>query len=291
LLLRHRGSFSSRKSGTNRWLTTAPRSSSVVTNWHAFSARELSALRLHRPSAIFIRAFSSDTGEKKAKGETGDVDDDETSKEIVMTPGEKVVAASRLGMWLGIGAFAAVCAYYIGKELFPTYVTESELPSFDAHASCTHICLSASVLSRRKMSPNSVFHRSFEVVRNHPDVLRLLGEPVKAYGRDHGGHREGRRNFIEHTEYQDKTDGSKRTRVRYNLEGRFGTAFCFAEVSSTLPSDEFVYVLVQDKSTGRVLTIVDNRSAMTASRLAGQNQAAAGAMSQLLTGSSQNNSK
>ena len=52
---------------------------------------------------------------------TGD-DDDETTKEIVLTPGEKVVAATRLGMWLGIGAFASVCAYYIGKELFPTYV-------------------------------------------------------------------------------------------------------------------------------------------------------------------------
>lgn len=48
--------------------------------------------------------------------------DDDTSNELVLTPGEKVVAATRLTMWVGIAAFAAVCAYYIGKELLPTYV-------------------------------------------------------------------------------------------------------------------------------------------------------------------------
>jgi len=56
---------------------------------------------------------------KKEKTSTyGGADDD--TKEIVLTPGEKVVVASRLGMWAGIFAFASVCAYYIGKELIPT---------------------------------------------------------------------------------------------------------------------------------------------------------------------------
>ena len=69
-----------------------------------------------------LRALST---EKKEGGGAGDpkkenaAGDDET-KEIVLTPGEKVVVASRLGMWAGIAAFAAVCAYYIGKELIPT---------------------------------------------------------------------------------------------------------------------------------------------------------------------------
>jgi len=65
-----------------------------------------------------LRALSTEKkegGDDKMKGEG----DDET-KEIVLTPGEKVVVASRLGMWAGIAAFAAVCAYYIGKELIPT---------------------------------------------------------------------------------------------------------------------------------------------------------------------------
>jgi mitochondrial import inner membrane translocase subunit TIM21 len=103
---------------------------------------------------------------------------------------------------------------------------------------------------------------------------------------DHGGHREGRRNFVEHTEYTSPDDGSKRTRVRYNIEGRFGNAFVFAEVSSELPDGEFVYILVQDKSNGRTQTLVDNRPAMTAARLAGNNKEAGSAMSQLLKGSS-----
>ena len=136
------------------------------------------------------------------------------------------------------------------------------------------------------MSPNRVFDRSFDIVRKDPEVLRRFGDNIKAYGRDHGGHREGRRNFIEHTNYVDEADGSKRTRVRYNLEGSYGAAFCFAEVSSAMPSGEFVYILVQDKQSGRVQTLVDNRAALTAQRLSGGNAEAASAMSQLLRGSS-----
>ena len=135
-----------------------------------------------------------------------------------------------------------------------------------------------------KMSPNRVFDRSFEAVRSDPEIQRRYGDALKAYGRDHGGHREGRRNFIEHLEYVDQQDGTKRTRVRYNVEGRFGDAFVFAEVSSDQPSGEFVYILVQDKSNGRTHTVVDNRAAMTASRLAGDNKEASSAMAQLLTG-------
>jgi hypothetical protein len=94
--------------------------------------------------------------------------DDDTTSEIVLTPGEKVVAASRLTMWAGIAVFAAACAYYIGKELIPT-----------------------------KMSPNRVFDKAFEVVRQDPQIKQRFGDSLKAYGRDHGGHREGRRNFVE----------------------------------------------------------------------------------------------
>lgn len=39
----------------------------------------------------------------------------------------------------------------------------------------------------------------------------------------------------------DPEDGSKRTRVRFNIEGPHGNAFVFAEVSSEMPSGEFVY--------------------------------------------------
>jgi len=139
-----------------------------------------------------------------------------------------------------------------------------------------------------KMSPNRVFDRSLDLVRKHPDVTRRFGEPLKGYGRDHGGHREGRRNFVEHTKYTSPDDNSKRTRVRYNLEGRYGDAFVFAEQSADMPSGEFVYVLVQDKSNGRVFTVVDNRAAMTAQRLHSNSKETQSAMSQLLSGGGDN---
>jgi import inner membrane translocase subunit TIM21 len=207
-------------------------------------------------SSPIWRALSSQAKEEPPKKdkEGGAAEGDDT-KEIVLTPGEKVVAATRLSMWLGIFAFASVCAYYIGKELIPT-----------------------------KMSPNTVFNSASKIVRENPQVKRQYGDSLKFYGKDHGGHREGRRNFIEHTQYTSEDDGSKRTRVRFNMEGQFASAFCFAEVSSEMSSGEFVYVLVQDKQTGRVITVVDNRAAMTAQRLAGGNKETADAMKQLLGG-------
>eukprot|EP00591_Stephanopyxis_turris_P004131 CAMPEP_0195514474 /NCGR_PEP_ID=MMETSP0794_2-20130614/5847_1 /TAXON_ID=515487 /ORGANISM="Stephanopyxis turris, Strain CCMP 815" /LENGTH=253 /DNA_ID=CAMNT_0040642727 /DNA_START=212 /DNA_END=974 /DNA_ORIENTATION=- len=192
-------------------------------------------------------------GDKGGKPNTGP--EDPTSQELVLTPGQKVVAGTRLTMWLGVGAFALACAYYIGKELLPS-----------------------------KMSANSVFDKAFDRIKENQEVMSRFGAPLKAYGRDHGGHREGRRNFIEHTEYTDKEDGSKRTRVRFNLEGQFGHAFVFAEVSSDMDSGEFVYLLVQDKRNGRVITIVDNRSALIAKRMAGGSKEGMDAFSNLLTG-------
>ena len=130
---------------------------------------------------------SGASGEKQKTTQSASPDGD--SSEIVLTPGEKVVAGTQLAFWGGALCFASVCAYYIGKELIPT-----------------------------KMSPNAIFDRASDVVRRHDDVKRRFGDPLKTYGRDHGGHREGRRNFIEHTDYVDAEDGTKRTRVRFNLE-------------------------------------------------------------------------
>lgn len=216
------------------------------------------------PTAQWNRALSSQSNDKgNAKEEStnkGEGEEDTEMKEIMLTPGQKVAAYSRLAMWVGAFGFALVCGYYIAKELIPT-----------------------------KMSPNTVFNGASEVIRNHTVVTRQYGEKLKFYGKDHGGHREGRRNFIEHTEYTNQEDGSNRTRVRFNMEGQFADAFCFAEVSSDMPSGEYVYILVQDKQTGRVITVVDNRAALTAKRLAGGSQETANAMQQLLGGGSKSN--
>lgn len=201
--------------------------------------------------------FLSSEGKAKSGSSTDKSpgENEEMSQEIVLTPGQKVVAGTRLTMWAAMAAAASCCAYYIGKELLPT-----------------------------KMSPNSVFDKSFSLIREYDEVKNRLGTPLKAYGRDHGGKREGRRNFIEHTQYTDQEDGTNRTRVRYNLEGKFGMAFVFAEVSSDMPSGEFVYVLVQDKRNGHVITVVDNRSAIAATRMAGGSKEGMDAFSKLLGG-------
>ncbi|KAL3762478.1 hypothetical protein ACHAWU_008181 [Discostella pseudostelligera] len=218
---------------------------------------------------IFLRSTSSSSGEKTTTSnnnskvnestgsEGGGSDDPSSSTEIVLTPGEKVVATTRLFFWAGAFTFASMCAYYIGKELIPT-----------------------------KMSPNTVFDKATSIVRQNEEVKRRFGDSFKTYGRDHGGHREGRRNFIEHTEYTDPDDGSQRTRVRFNLEGAYGSAFVFAEVSKDMPSGEFVYILVQDKRNGAVITVQDNRSALLAKRLAGGSQEGQDVFSRLLGGGS-----
>jgi len=135
-----------------------------------------------------------------------------------------------------------------------------------------------------KMSPNTVFDKATDIIRQNREVQQRFGEAFKTYGRDHGGHREGRRNFIEHTEYVNQDDGTKRTRVRFNLEGPYGQAFVFAEVSKDMPSGEYVYILVQDKRNGAVITVQDNRSSLLAKKLAGGDKDGQDVFSQLLSG-------
>jgi hypothetical protein len=67
----------------------------------------------HHNSYRFLAADANNDSKKKQQ-----TDAEET--QIVLTPGETVVAASRLGMWAVIAVFAAGCAYYIGRELIPT---------------------------------------------------------------------------------------------------------------------------------------------------------------------------
>ena len=82
-----------------------------------------------RSSGLAVRAFSNADGSSKqqkqqSKQSSDDskkkASDDEETSELVLTPGQQVVMAGRLTMWAGIAAFAAVCAYYIIRELMPT---------------------------------------------------------------------------------------------------------------------------------------------------------------------------
>ena len=166
---------------------------------------------------------------------------------------QKVAAGSRLLLWGGVAAFASVCGFFIFKELNPF-----------------------------GMGPSKLFNSSFDRLREDIDLGRRFGTPMKAFGRDGNRRSEGRRNFIEHTNYVSKDDGSNRIRVRYNLEGPFGDAFVFAEHSDKMNSGEFVYILVQDKRGGQIIPIVDNRSLLMSQSLSGGSEGMMDSMAKLL---------
>ena len=204
----------------------------------AAAARRLRGAEVGRPLACapaphIGRPLSGDA--KKAAAATAKAEDGADVDDLVpLTPAQKLGVGINLSAWAAGLSLAAVCAYYIVRELLPS-----------------------------RMSPNSVFDAAFAAVSGDDRVARVYGEPLKGYGRDHGGHREGRRNFIENTPYVDEKDGSKRLRVRFNIKGPYSEGFVFAEISDA--TDGFVYLMVQDKRTGRVITIQDNRLAMQAS--------------------------
>lgn len=82
-----------------------------------------STLRLLSTSGSNTNKKSDQTDAKKSTSTSKDGDgkqESSDSNEIVLTPGETVVAVSRLTMWAGIAVFATACAYYIAMELIPT---------------------------------------------------------------------------------------------------------------------------------------------------------------------------
>ncbi len=93
------------------------------------------------------------------------------------------------GTFVAVVGLISTCLYFIVTELLPT-----------------------------KMSPNTIFNRAFETIQMDPNIANHFGTPLKAYGRDHGSHREGRRNYIEHEKYTSPDDSSNRCRVRFNLQ-------------------------------------------------------------------------
>ena len=225
----------------------------------------VSSSQVRRPSRVWIGAVrrSSSKGKEGGGGASGKPEyvdgfgkEGSVSTEV-LTPGEKVKAASRLGMWTGAAVLASFCAYYIGRELFPT-----------------------------RMSPNSIMSSSWELVRNDHNVSLKYGEDLKCYGTDRGGSREGRRNFVESTNYVSKDDGSNRCRIRYNIEGGGGRnfGFVFAEVSDKMNAGEFVYILVQDRRTGGTMTILDNRAAIRAGLYGQEGGGGMDALAKLLGG-------
>eukprot|EP00611_Tribonema_gayanum_P008874 TRINITY_DN1853_c0_g1_i1.p1 TRINITY_DN1853_c0_g1~~TRINITY_DN1853_c0_g1_i1.p1 ORF type:complete len:283 (-),score=79.68 TRINITY_DN1853_c0_g1_i1:379-1227(-) len=213
------------------------------------------------PASITMRQLSSDAKESQSQkqppppqGDGGDKNIFDDEPEGPRTTGQKMKEAAQMVLLLAILGVVGVCGYFVVQELFPG-----------------------------KLSPNGLFNRAFEAMQGEPDVANHFGTPLTAYGRDHGGTREGRRHFVEHEEYKAKEDGSKRMRIRFNVEGPYGHGFVFAEGSDKLPSGEWVYLMVQDSSTGHVITLQDNR-ALIYGRASATSDAEADALTNMLGG-------
>jgi hypothetical protein len=145
---------------------------------------------------------------------------------------EGVKTASKGTLVACAAGLAVVCAYYIGKELMPD-----------------------------KLGPNSVFNAAFDLVRNHPELTSRLGSGIKGYGRDLGGRREGRRNFIDHIKYKDD-EGFDHTRIRFNVEGPRGKGIVYADQSAAASKGEFYYLILevpQKRGPSFKYAVQDNR--------------------------------
>lgn len=187
------------------------------------------------PAAAGFSTKNEDAGgrkeeeEEEKNQEKQQQEEEEPETEGPPEDGEKIGFMRGLA-YLTVAVIAAGSLYFIVDELMPS-----------------------------RTSANHLFNEAFDAVKQNHDVLNRYGEPLKGYGRDGGGRREGRRNFVEHKNYVGE-DGSKRLRIRFNIEGPFGHAFVFAEVTSDMPKGQWMYLLVQDIQTGRVMTLEDNRA-------------------------------
>ena len=65
------------------------------------------------------------------------------------------------------------------------------------------------------------FSHAYDAVKENPEVTMRLGSPLKAFGHDHGGRREGRRNIIDKDEFKDEK-GNDVVRIKFVVQGPRG---------------------------------------------------------------------
>jgi len=91
----------------------------------------LGGSRSYPPKLSQFRSLSSQQQRQAAEEASKE------STELVLTPGQKVVAGTRLTMYAGFAALAAVSAYFIGRELLPSRMSPNSVfdqVSIDFHA-------------------------------------------------------------------------------------------------------------------------------------------------------------
>ncbi len=181
-------------------------------------------------TASIFRSFSTapppqDNNKAKSGAMTEFNMDDYDDYEEPETAGGKVAMWTRIFLQFGFLAAIAGCFVVAARELFPG-----------------------------PTSPNSMYSRGVDVARSNAEVLRITGDDAKAYGRSVG------RRHIDSRAYVHE-DGSNRTRIRFNIQGKKGRVMVWAEMSDRMGDvDEFAYLIAQCQRTGKVITIHDNRN-------------------------------
>lgn len=208
---------------------------------------------LSRPAfasnASFIRNFSSDNKNEKLSQE--ELEKMKAAEEFIKanqqkgviqavveeaenpeneTAREKVSRVSGATFRLVLYLLGLVCAGYTIKSLLPT-----------------------------RLSGKGLFDEVFSLLQYNDEVTNICGTHVKGYGRDFGGHSEGRRNLVDELIYT-TPDGRKHCRIRFHMEGAIGKIRVWAEVAEDDSPGNFTYIIFQDMRTGRVLTYVDDRT-------------------------------
>lgn len=177
-----------------------------IQNYSYIKVRPI-AREISRSSTIISRYnFSTnakaetDNGHSKEdqKSMNNDFDYDNYDDYEPQTPGEKIASYTKLFAWLSLFSLGCVGIYYTAEVLFPG-----------------------------RMSPYSLYSVAFETVKINDQVRLITGEPMKAYGKDSTN--EGRRTNIDYRQFEE--DGSKRTRVRFNVKGPKGHVVVWAEVT------------------------------------------------------------
>ena len=91
-----------------------------------------------------------------------------------------------------------------------------------------------------RMNTSNLMAETMTHVGKSDEVRILIGEIKRAYGKETGN--DGRRNDIDNRSFTE-ADGSKRFRIRYNVEGKKGHLVVYAEVR-VLEEEVVIYVYV-----------------------------------------------
>lgn len=105
-------------------------------------------------------------------------------------------------------------------------------------------------------SPNSVYSKALDIVKQHAEVTLAVGEPIKAYGEETS---RGRRRHVSHQEYI--VDGSNYMRVKFYISGSKRKATVHVDTKETSRGKfEFRYIFVElEGYPTETIVVEDNR--------------------------------